>query len=59
MVWQGMPNWQIGQRLKISRRTVEVHRAGLMKRAGVHNAAQLLRWAVFRKLVPARPRKVA
>jgi hypothetical protein len=30
-----------------------------MKRAKVHNAAQLLRWAVFNKLVPARPHKVA
>jgi DNA-binding CsgD family transcriptional regulator len=59
MVWQGMPNWEIGEQLKISRRTVEVHRASLMKRAKVHNAAQLLRWAVFNKLVPARPHKVA
>ena len=59
MVWQGMPNREIGKRLRISRRTVEVHRAALMKRAGVHNAAQLLRWAIEQKLVPARPRQVA
>jgi DNA-binding CsgD family transcriptional regulator len=59
LVWQGKPNWEIGEQLQISRRTVEVHRAALMKRARVHNAAQLLRWAVFNKLVPAQPRKVA
>ncbi len=42
MIGQGMTSRQIGERLGISRRTVEVHRARLMKKFGVKNTAELV-----------------
>ena len=42
LVAQGFTNREIGQRLDISVRTVEVHRFNLMRRLRVRNVAQLL-----------------
>jgi two-component system response regulator FixJ len=39
----GLPNKTIAYDLKISARTVEVHRANLMTRMGAHSVAQLVR----------------
>jgi len=43
---EGHSSKQIGQRLKLSYRTVETHRAQLMERLGVHDLAGLVRFAV-------------
>jgi DNA-binding NarL/FixJ family response regulator len=42
-IWDGLRNRDIGARLKISHKTVEAHRANMMKKLRVTNAAQLLR----------------
>ena len=39
----GLPNKTIAYDLKISARTVEVHRANLMTRMGAHSVADLVR----------------
>ncbi|MFO0774316.1 MAG: helix-turn-helix transcriptional regulator [Nitrospiraceae bacterium] len=51
-VAQGMTNRETAHRLKISVRTVEVHRFNLMRRLGVRNVAQLLREALKFKHLP-------
>ena len=45
MVARGVTTKDIGAQLFISPRTVEVHRAQLMKKLGATNAATLARWA--------------
>ncbi len=42
----GLSNKDIGLRLNISFRTVEVHRAWMMKKMGAHNLAELVRMAM-------------
>ncbi|MFO0699996.1 MAG: LuxR C-terminal-related transcriptional regulator [Nitrospira sp.] len=42
LIWAGLQNKDIGQRLRISVKTVEAHRANMMKKMRVSNAAQLL-----------------
>ena len=46
LIWSGLKNKEIGQRLKISVKTVEAHRANMMKKVRVSNAAQLLNSAI-------------
>ena len=46
MLAQGLSNEEISVRLSVSRRTVEVHRAHVMQKLGVHNQVQLLRYAI-------------
>ena len=46
MLAEGLNNNEIAARLSISRRTVEVHRARVMRTLGVHNQVQLLRYAI-------------
>ena len=55
LVAQGCTNREIGQRLDISVRTVEVHRFNLMRRLRVRNVAQLLRQAITLKIIPKGP----
>lgn len=45
-IWAGFKNKEIGQRLKISVKTVEAHRANMMKKMRVANTAQLLKAAI-------------
>lgn len=52
LVAQGCTNREIGQRLAISVRTVEVHRFNLMRRLRVRNVAQLLRQAIALNIIP-------
>ena len=52
MVAMGHTNREIGESLKISVRTVEVHRFNLMRRLHVRNVAQLLRQALQQRLLP-------
>jgi DNA-binding NarL/FixJ family response regulator len=46
-VWLGAQNQDIAGELKISVRTVEAHRAMIMRKFGVTNVAQLLRTALL------------
>ncbi len=46
LVSQGRSNEEIGLELGISRRTVEAHRAKLMRELGVKNAAELMNWFI-------------
>lgn len=55
LVAQGYTNREIGQKLDISVRTVEVHRFNLMRRLRVRNVAQLLRQAMALHIIPKGP----
>jgi DNA-binding NarL/FixJ family response regulator len=46
LIWAGFKNKEIGTRLKISVKTVEAHRANMMKKMRVSNTAQLLKNAI-------------
>jgi DNA-binding NarL/FixJ family response regulator len=50
-IWSGLKNKEIAQRLKISVKTVEAHRANMMKKVRVSNAAQLLNAAIQEGLI--------
>jgi DNA-binding NarL/FixJ family response regulator len=50
---QGHPTRDIAKRLKLSVKTVETHRAELMKRLDIHDVAGLVRFAVRVHLVAA------
>jgi two-component system response regulator NreC len=49
----GFTNSEIAQRLKISRRTVETHRANAMHKLNLGNQTELLRYALQRGILPA------
>ena len=46
MLMAGLSNKQVAARLNLSARTVEIHRASLMKKTGARNAAHLVRMAM-------------
>ncbi|MCX5723724.1 MAG: response regulator transcription factor [Nitrospirae bacterium] len=46
LIWAGFKNKEVGQRLKISVKTVEAHRANMMKKMRVSNTAQLIKTAI-------------
>lgn len=46
LIWNGCKNRQIASRLNISVKTVEAHRATMMKKVRVHNTALLLTAAI-------------
>ena len=46
LIWAGFRNKEIGHRLNISVKTVEAHRANMMKKLRVSNTAQLLKGAI-------------
>jgi FixJ family two-component response regulator len=46
MLGEGKPNRVIAKELDLSIRTIEVHRAALMKKLGVHTPEELVRFAV-------------
>ncbi len=52
LVAQGNTNREVAHHLKISVRTVEVHRFNLMRRLRVRNVAQLIRQALLLRLLP-------
>ncbi|MGH9179846.1 MAG: response regulator [Acidimicrobiales bacterium] len=55
LVAEGNTNVAIGEALFISPRTVETHRAHLMKKLALHSQAELVRYAVRRGIVPQDP----
>jgi DNA-binding CsgD family transcriptional regulator/GTP-binding protein EngB required for normal cell division len=56
MIWAGFRNKEIGERLKISTKTVEAHRASMMKKLCVSNASQLLKTALQAGLIKSSER---
>jgi len=49
---EGQTSADIGARLSISPRTVEAHRANLMRKLGFHKLTELVRYALERQLAP-------
>lgn len=54
LIWSGLKNREIAQRLKISVKTVEAHRATMMKKVRVSNTAQLLKAAIQDGMIKLR-----
>jgi len=54
LIWSGLKNKEIAQRLTISVKTVEAHRANMMKKVRVSNAAQLLNAAIQQGLIQVK-----
>jgi DNA-binding NarL/FixJ family response regulator len=54
LIWLGLKNKEIAERLAISVKTVEAHRANMMKKVRVSNAAQLLNAAIQEGLIQVR-----
>jgi DNA-binding NarL/FixJ family response regulator len=46
MIGEGLNNQQIGERLFISPRTVDTHRTNIMQKLDIHDAANLVRFAI-------------
>lgn len=49
---QGHTNASIAETLSISSRTVETHRANMMKKLGIHSQIELIRFAMTRGIIP-------
>ena len=54
LIWAGLTNRALSERLQISAKTGESHRANMMKKLRVSNVAQLLTRAMERGLVAAK-----
>ncbi len=54
LIWSGFKNKEIAHRLSISVKTVEAHRANMMKKIRVSNTAQLLKAAIQGKMLRLR-----
>lgn len=54
LIWSGLKNREIAQRLRISVKTVEAHRATMMKKVRVSNTAQLLKAAIQDGMIELR-----
>ena len=50
---EGHSSTQIAERLSISSRTVEVHRANIMKKLGMNNKSELIRYAILHGIFTA------
>lgn len=55
LVAEGLTSFEVGKRLFISRRTVEVHRAHLMKKLSLKNETELLQFAFRNGIVTIDP----
>lgn len=53
-IWTGLKNKEIAPRLMISVKTVEAHRANMMKKVRVSNTAQLLKAAIQGGMIKVR-----
>ena len=54
LIWTGFKNKEVAQRLRISVKTVEAHRANMMKKIRVSNTAQLLKAAIQDGMIVVR-----
>jgi DNA-binding NarL/FixJ family response regulator len=55
MVAEGLSSAAIGRRLSISPRTVEAHRASVMRKLGLKGRTELIKFALSRGIVPLDP----
>ena len=51
MLAEGLSAKQIALRLRLSSRTVDVHKTNLMRKLDVHGRADLTRWAIRNKVI--------
>lgn len=51
LIGEGLTNSEMGEKLFISRRTVEGHRQNLMDKTGCKNTASLIKYAVLNRLI--------
>lgn len=51
LICQGLSNSEIGDKLFISKRTVDKHRANILEKSGCKNTANLVVWAIKNKIV--------
>ena len=58
LIWKGLQNRDIAKELQISQKTVEAHRASMMRKLRTTNAAQLLK-SCFEHGFLRQPRRVA
>jgi DNA-binding NarL/FixJ family response regulator len=54
LIWSGLTNGAIASELQISVKTVEAHRATMMKKVRVSNTAQLIKAAIHEGLISIR-----
>jgi two-component system response regulator NreC len=53
LVVKGLTNQQIADQLNISPRTVDTHRTNIMQKLGIHEVANLVRYAIEHGIAPA------
>ncbi|HEY3198888.1 MAG TPA: LuxR C-terminal-related transcriptional regulator [Nitrospirales bacterium] len=58
LIWKGLQNREIATELRISQKTVEAHRASMMRKLRATNAAQLLK-SCFERGFLRQPGRVA
>jgi DNA-binding CsgD family transcriptional regulator len=52
LVTDGLTSAQIAEQLSISPRTAETHRANMMRKLGLRNQAELVRYAIQHHIAP-------
>lgn len=55
LVAEGCTNQEIANRLMLSIKTVQAHRANVMEKLGLHDITQLVRFAIRHGLIPPEP----
>jgi DNA-binding NarL/FixJ family response regulator len=55
LVAEGRTNQEIANRLVLSVKTVQAHRANVMEKLGLHDVTHLVRFAIRHSLIPAEP----
>jgi DNA-binding NarL/FixJ family response regulator len=55
LVAEGHTNQVIGERLGLSRKTVDVHRANLMRKLDIHDVTELVKYALRRGVIRLEP----
>jgi two-component system, NarL family, response regulator NreC len=55
---EGLSAAQIAEQLFLSPRTVETHRANLMRKLGVRSQAELIRYALLRGILTSQPKSI-
>ena len=53
LIAEGLSNREIAERLSISVKTVDTHRGNIMEKLGVHNTAELIKYAIRKGIVQA------
>jgi two-component system response regulator NreC len=48
---EGLTNTEVAARLSLSSRTIENHRANMMRKLGLHNQTELVRYAIKRGII--------